>query len=116
MKLKDLKWHVNNFRGNETTRDINVYVGDYQNDDYLIKKYNSFNTENSQKIIETHNIIYSQKMYEENINKYGAEVVEYEFYYCEICQSDVKQIIWYDDNKPWNPITCNDLVIKKLLE
>lgn len=84
-------------------------------DDYFNNQYNSVYNQNSKEIIETHSIKFSQMMYDNMKFMYG-NVYEYEAYYCETCQCNLREIIWFNINLSWNPMSCNDLIIKKLLE
>ncbi len=71
--------------------------------DEFMTKYHNPHYNESKTILETHNFV--------NVNN----LITYD-YFCVNCKCSIYYIIWGDDELFWNPTSCNETVIKKLLE
>lgn len=84
-------------------------------DKYFRTQYPMHYTEINKNIIETHELVYSQKLYDfKNRYSFKNGGFECEYYFCKRCLNEVIEIIWVSIE--WKPLSCNDIVIKKLLE
>lgn len=66
-------------------------------------------------IILTHNLIFSQRLYDEHNLTMRAKGYETEYYFCNKCSATLIDIIW-PEYKGWDPLSCDEMVIKNLLE